>query len=74
VNLATLDYREQGFLTGSLAARGGLPPKTFPEGRVCRSRGCATVLSRYNARTYCWLHEPAHRFALRAKSTTRTAA
>ncbi len=33
-----------------------------PDVRVCDAEGCSTVLSIYNAATYCWLHQPV-RFA-----------
>ena len=32
--------------------------KTYPAGRVCDHDGCATILSRYNATTYCGAHKP----------------
>lgn len=31
---------------------------TYPAGRVCRHRGCDTVLSIYNPTRYCGAHQP----------------
>jgi hypothetical protein len=33
-------------------------PKTFDEGRVCVSKECDTVLSRYNRAEFCHTHRP----------------
>jgi hypothetical protein len=33
-------------------------PKTYDEGRVCDTDGCATVLSRYNRAEFCHTHKP----------------
>ncbi len=37
--------------------------KEFGEGRVCGSRGCETILSRYNCEGLCWGHEQSVRAA-----------
>ena len=33
-------------------------PKQHDGGRVCESRGCDTLLSRYNKREHCYAHAP----------------
>jgi hypothetical protein len=33
-------------------------PKTYDEGRVCGSKKCETVLSRYNRAEHCHMHKP----------------
>lgn len=44
--------------------RGGHPtvtrkvPATADRGRVCRAKGCQTVLSVYNTGDTCWEHTP----------------
>ena len=48
------------------SARAGLSgkPKVFGEDRVCADPACATKLSRYNSKLYCFVHssaEPARR-------------
>lgn len=40
-------------LTGSARA-----PKTYSTERLCAHKGCATKLSRYNKREYCYAHAP----------------
>ena len=40
-------------------------------GRVCRSAGCGTVLSMYNATGWCWQHEEPHTFVLQAPRKKR---
>ncbi|GMQ92688.1 MAG: hypothetical protein BMS9Abin12_0165 [Acidimicrobiia bacterium] len=39
--------------TGSARA-----PKTYSTSRTCASKRCATRLSRYNKREYCFSHAP----------------
>ena len=36
----------------------GKAPATAEGGRICRSRGCRTVLSVYNTGDRCWEHTP----------------
>jgi hypothetical protein len=33
-------------------------PKIYDEGRVCVSKACETVLSRYNRAEFCFVHNP----------------
>jgi hypothetical protein len=37
---------------------GGGKITVYPDRRVCADDGCATVLSVYNAKTLCSVHEP----------------
>lgn len=39
--------------------------RVYAAQRICSAGGCATVLSRYNASSFCWQHEPSHPFVLR---------
>ena len=38
-----------------------VPPKTYPVGRVCESKGCTARLSRYNMDELCALCEETER-------------
>ena len=40
---------------GSSARR----PRTYHEGRVCGTKNCDTVISRYNRSEFCHTHAPA---------------
>ena len=39
------------------------PSRRNQSARVCEVQGCSTVLSSYNRRRRCWLHQPA-RYAI----------
>lgn len=56
---------ESVVLRGALARPRG-SARTYGENRVCQARGCSTVLSKYNPARYCWQHDSAHPFVLRA--------
>jgi hypothetical protein len=66
-----MDERFEG---GTISVVGGTwftgherPSPTFPEGRVCREKGCGTRLSIYNDGDFCFLHEPEITPRLRGK-------
>lgn len=46
----------------AIALRGGItqelpePNRTYPSGRTCAWKGCATRLSIYNEGPFCWAH------------------
>ena len=50
------------------------PARTFPPGRVCSEPGCGTVLSIYNATTYCSSHGPRTTVWARGRSRHETLA
>ena len=33
-------------------------PRTYDQGRRCATRGCETVISRYNHAEHCYSHRP----------------
>jgi hypothetical protein len=37
----------------------------YAEGRICAQEGCATILSRYNRRSYCWQHDDTRPYFVR---------
>jgi hypothetical protein len=41
-----------------------ISPRIRHEDRVCAVEGCGTLLSIYNASTFCWHHEVSRVFAL----------
>ena len=58
--LAMGSDRDQLRLVGSRPGSSGKGPAAQPEGRICETPRCRTVLSRYNNATLCWQHEPRH--------------
>ena len=59
---------------GVLAGRSSAASRTYPARRVCAERNCTTQLSIYNAREFCWQHEPQRAFVLRAPRKSRKTA
>ena len=51
-------------LKGEHADRWAHPTKRYPADRVCASSECQTVLSMYNSRAYCWVHDVTRRKAV----------
>ena len=49
-----MSHNMQAQRVGSSARR----PRTYNEGRVCGSKGCKTVISRYNRSDFCFTHAP----------------
>lgn len=52
-------------LKGEYADRWAHPHKRYPDGRVCATEGCGTVLSMYNPRAHCWVHDVTRQRAVR---------
>jgi hypothetical protein len=59
---------------GIMAGKTPAASRTYPARRVCAERSCTTQLSIYNAREFCWQHEPKRSFVLRAPRKSRHAA
>lgn len=49
---------EEELLHGSKLTPEGRGPRTASPGRICNDPSCDTVLSRYNTRMTCHLHQP----------------
>jgi len=60
-----------GVITGRTAPGDVRAAEIHPEGRVCQSDRCSTVLSIYNATGWCWQHEEPHAFVLQAPRKRR---
>jgi hypothetical protein len=59
---------------GIMAGKSTAANATYPARRVCARPKCDTQLSIYNAREFCWQHEPKRSFVLRAPRKSRHAA
>ncbi|HEX6231441.1 MAG TPA: hypothetical protein VF029_06980 [Actinomycetota bacterium] len=52
------DLNASRVLRGKQPTAFGRAPATAEGGRVCKARGCRTVLSMYNTGDRCWEHTP----------------
>ena len=50
-------FLDESSIAGELVGVHKRPVKKFPAGRVCEHEGCLTLLSVYNGRARCALHD-----------------
>jgi hypothetical protein len=51
-----IDARDEG-IGGEMLGGHYAPARRYPSDRVCKHRGCGTVLSVYNSRPMCAMHD-----------------